>query len=223
MNMNRKTALGLVVAGVLVAAGIAVAAPALAGNGSDPGWGDPDDAGWMGRGRMMEQSGPMMERPGQGPGDGTCWVATDGPMGELTDDQPATLAAIAEQHKLAHDLYAAFAQQYQERIFDRTAAAETRQLDALRTLLERYGVTDPTEGLADGVFADPQVQATYDRLLGDGSAGLEAALATGQTLEEEQITTLEEALDDQLTAPDVITVYRHLLMASQHQLAAFDS
>lgn len=51
---------------------------------------------------------------------------------------------MAEEEKLAHDLYTAFADRYEVRIFGRIAAAETNHLTAVRTLLDRYDVTDPT-------------------------------------------------------------------------------
>ena len=126
MNRNRKTAVGLAVAAVLVAAGVAVAAPALAGNGPRPG-----DAG------RPSVAGHMMDRPGHGRQDGTCLMTPDPPGGDLTSQQESALATIAEQHKLAHDLYAALADQYGAAIFDRIAAAEARQLAAVRTLLDR--------------------------------------------------------------------------------------
>lgn len=211
MNRTRKTAVGLAVAAVLIAAGAAVAAPALAGNGPGPG-----DA------ERPAVAGHMMDRPGHGRQDGSCLMTPDAPAGDLTSQQESTLAAIAEQHKLAHDLYAVFADQYDAAIFDRIAAAETRHLAAVRTLLDRYEVDDPTDGLAAGQFTSPQVQDTYDRLLTDGSAGLAAALRVGQTVEQTQVADLDEALDG-VTAYDVTMVYEHLLDASQWHLTAFES
>jgi hypothetical protein len=231
--MNRKTGLGLAAAAVLVAAGVAFAAPALAGNGPGPGSDDrPAGAGHMMEQGQLEQGqleqGPMMEQGqmmgerGTGPGDGACWLTGDEPAGELTAEQEGTLAALAEQYKLAGDLYAAFDEQYGARVFDRLATADSRQLSALTTLLERYGVADPTDGLAAGEFTGPQVQASYDQLLADGSASLAAALAVGQGLEQTQQTQLDAALDG-LTAPDVTSVYEHLLGASEHHLTALEN
>jgi hypothetical protein len=161
------------------------------------------------------------EGPG-GPGDGTCWRLPDVPAGELTGSQAATLASLAEQQKLAQDLSAAFAEQYGAQIFERVAAAESRQLEAVRTVLERYQLADPTGGLAAGEFASPAGQARYDQLLADGSAGLAAALAAGQTLAQEQLTELETALDG-TGPPELTMVYEHLLGATQRQLAAFEA
>jgi hypothetical protein len=142
------------------------------------------------------------------------------PSGTITEAQRSTLAANAEEEKLAHDLYAEFAERYDAVIFDRIAAAETSHLDAVRTLMTRYEVTDPTAGLEQGRFATAEVQATYDRLLAQGSTSEQAALEVGRTVETSDIEALRAALDD-LGAPDLQRVYTHLINASQHHLAAF--
>ena len=93
---------------------------------------------------------------------------------------------------------------------------------ALRTLLTRYGVADPTAGKSAGQFSDAAVQATYDKLLAQGQAGQPAALEAGVTVEQTDIADLTAALDG-LSAPDVTQVYTQLRAASQHHLAAFQN
>jgi hypothetical protein len=221
--MNRKKLISLAVTAGLVAIGVAVAAPALAGNGPGPGGADHPAE------RLLDGPQYLGPRAGHGPGeqsgrgwgDGTCLVP-DVPAGDLTDAQASTLASLAEQQKLASDLAAEFAEQYDARIFDRVATGEARQLDTLSRLLVRYQVDDPTDGLAAGEFADPQLQARYDQLLADGSVDLAAALEVGQTLAQEQISALEVALDG-VDTPDLTMVYEHLLTASQRQLDGFEA
>ena len=156
---------------------------------------------------------------GYGPGTGRgLFVA---PSGTLTAAQRSTLQANAQEEKLAHDLYTAFAARYDDPVFDRIAAAETHHLEALRTLLARYGIADPTAGPASGRFSDPTVQATYDRLLAEGLTGEPAALGVGRTVETTDIADLRAAAQG-LTAPDVQRGYEQLLSASQQHLAAFE-
>jgi hypothetical protein len=152
---------------------------------------------------------------------GNCGGAALAPQGTLTAAQKATLASMAEEEKLAHDLYTAFAERHDARIFERIAAAETHHLTAVRTLLDRYDVTDPTTDKPAGEFADPAVQATYDRLLKQGEESLSGALAAGRTVETEDIAALSRALPG-LTAPDTLQVYTNLLAASERHLAAFE-
>jgi hypothetical protein len=181
----------------------------------------------------MGSGGPEMGPGGMGSGgmgpggmgtanaDGTCHGLANVPSGTLSEQQKTTLAAMAQEEKLAHDLYVAFGDKYAATIFDRIATAETQHLTAVRTLLTRYGVADPTADMPAGKFSDPAVQTTYDRLFTQGSADVAAALRVGEEVERTDIADLRAALDG-LTAPDVTQVYTHLLNASQHHLAAFE-
>ena len=61
--------------------------------------------------------------------DGGCGgLAVTAPQGTLTEQQKATLAAMAQEEKLAHDLHTAFADKYPTVVFDRIAASETQHL-----------------------------------------------------------------------------------------------
>ncbi|WP_427164597.1 DUF2202 domain-containing protein [Streptomyces sp. C1-1] len=153
--------------------------------------------------------------------DGTCTGAALASQGTLTAAQKATLTSMAEEEKLAHDLYTAFAERYDVRVFERIATAETQHLTAVRTLLDRYDVTDPTAGKPAGEFTDPAVQAAYDRLLKQGEGSLSGALEAGRTFETDDIAALTKALSG-LTAPDTRQVYTNLLAASEQHLTAFE-
>jgi hypothetical protein len=229
MKTTTRRVAVLVAAGALGLGGLALAAPALAGVGpfgqptvaaSNPG---PAWHGGMGPGAGMG--------PGSGMGAGMSITARDGScgglavtaaQGVLAEQQKTTLAAMAQEEKLAHDLYAAFAGTYPAVIFDRIAASEAQHLTAVRTLLDRYGLPDPTAGKPAGQFSDPAIRANYDKLLAQGQANQAAALQVGQTVEKADIADLQAALNG-LTAPDVQQVYTHLLTASQHHLTAFQN
>lgn len=127
-----------------------------------------------------------------GPGDGTCRTLP-APAGGLTAAQKTALARVAEQEKLAHDLYTAFAARYEARVLDRISAAETDHLHAIRVLLDRYHVTDPTAGKAAGAFATATTKATYDRLPARGKASEQTALQIGATAEKARRTAEGEA------------------------------
>jgi len=226
MKTTTRRAVVLVAAGALGLGGLAVAAPAVAGVGpfgqpttvapSDPG------PGWRG-GMGMGAGGGMGAGMGITARDGRCGgLAVTAAQGTLTEQQKTTLAAMAQEEKLAHDLSAAFAGKYPAVVFDRIADSETQHLSAVRTLLDRYGLADPTTGKPAGQFSAPAVQATYDTLLAQGQADQAAALQVGQTVEQTDIAELQAALNG-LTAPDVEQVYTHLLMASRHHLAAFQN
>lgn len=140
--------------------------------------------------------------------------------GTLTTAQKQSLAAMAEEEKLAHDVYTALASTSGDARFTRIAASEQRHLDAVRVLLGRYAVNDPTAGKAAGTFSTPTAQSLYSSLVAKGSASDAAALEVGRTIERTDIADLRK-VSAGLDAADVSTVYQRLLKASQHHLAAF--
>ncbi|PWI14439.1 rubrerythrin family protein [Streptomyces sp. Act143] len=219
MKRNVKVATA-VTAGVLAIGGV------LAGGAVAAGTDGTTAPGTTARQQMMTGRQHYAERHGEGMQDtrrdGSCTRYTAlAAQGTLTATQRTTLAGMAEEEKLAHDLYTAFAARYDVRVFERIAAAETSHLTAVRTLLDRYDVTDPTAGKPAGEFTDPAVQATYDRLLKQGEDSLSGALKAGRTVETEDIAALTKALSG-LTAPDTRQVYTNLLAASERHLAAFE-
>jgi hypothetical protein len=222
MRIRTRRVAILVTSGALALGGLAVAAPALAGHGP---FGSPTVtaaqpiSGWNNGWNKGNGPGPGAGN-GTGARDGSCLSTV--PSGTLSEQQQTTLAAMAQEEKLAHDLYATFADKYDAAIFDRIARSETQHQAAVRTLLDRYSLADPTAGKAVGQFSDPAVQATYDRLLAQGSTSLAAALQVGQQVETTDIADLRAALDG-LTAADVTQVYTNLLSASQRHLAAFQN
>lgn len=194
-------------------------------DGQGPWWADGDANG---TGMMGRRGGGMMNGAGAGNGYGGGMMNGRGMMsasdlgdGSLTADQEATVASMAEEEKLAHDVYTALAARYpSDPRFERIAASETQHLNALRRVMDAYGIADPTAGLAAGQFATASVGDLYDELLAKATS-LDAALVVGQTIEKKDIADLDAAMASVTKADDVDSVYSHLRMASQHHLAAF--
>jgi hypothetical protein len=93
-------------------------------------------------------------------------------------------------------------------------------MDAILTLLDRYGLVDPAAGMGVGVFADPDLQALYDQLMVEGRQSLENALGVGATIEEIDILDLEGYLA-QTDNSDIQQVYQNLKQGSENHLRAF--
>lgn len=178
--------------------------------------------GGMGQGMMGRQSGSTTPaQPGAVRGPGMMTDAATLGSGTLSAASRATVAAMAEEEKLAHDVYTALAAKYPaDPRFARIAASETQHLTALRQVMTAYGITDPTAGLADGRFTTASVQQLYGDLLARATTA-DAALAVGRAVETKDIADLDAAMAAVTTAPDVDAVYSHLRMASQMHLRAF--
>lgn len=145
-------------------------------------------------------------------------------MGTLSDDDIAGLIYMANEEKLAHDVYRAFAEKYDVPTFARIADSEARHQVAVRTMLERYGIEDPTAELAEGVFSDAALQQLYAELMAQGEVDLQGALAAAVSIESTDIDDLQQRMAGlEETAPDVHNMYSHLLTASGYHQAAFES
>lgn len=190
--------------------------------GDCDGTGTPQGRNGQGRNGQGNGQGAGMQRQGAGMGagmgTGMGTGLTTAPSGTLTDAQKQSLAAMAEEEKLAQDLYIAFGVDYGAP-FSRITNAETRHLAAVRTLLTRYDIKDPTSGKAAGTFATSKTQNTYNTLLALGNSE-DGARNAARTVESTDITDLKAAAKG-VTAPDVKQVYANLLAASQRHLVAF--
>jgi hypothetical protein len=125
---------------------------------------------------------------------------------------------MREEEKLARDVYLALDDLWNVRVFSNIARAEQAHMDALETLLDQYGLQDPTAGNPEGVFTDPAIQALYDELLARGRTSLVEALKVGATIEDLDIVDLRERATD---TPDIARVYANLEQGSENHLRAF--
>lgn len=222
--MRRSLAIsGILAAGITVLAVSAAPAIAAGGPASPNGTGTCTSTGTAqgpmngagggrGNGQGMQGQGNGQGMQGQG--------AITAVSGTLTASQRATLVAMAEEEKLAHDVYVALAAKYPATVqFARIANAEATHLTSIQTLLARYGIDDPTTGMAAGEFRTAAFQSLYDDLVARATTTANA-LAVGVTIEELDIADLTSAMSG-LTAPDVLQVYTNLRNGSERHLAAF--
>lgn len=140
------------------------------------------------------------------------------PVATLTAEEQAGLIWMREEEKLAHDVYVALYDQWQIPIFTNIADAEQTHTDAVKALLDRYAIPDPSADRSAGTFTNPDIQALYTTLVSQGSTSLVAALTVGATIEDLDIADLQERAT---TTPDIALVYANLEKASRNHLRAF--
>ena len=141
--------------------------------------------------------------------------------GELSADESAALLYMREEEKLAHDVYVMLYSQWGLPIFQNISQSEQTHTDAVKTLIDRYGLTDPASSQA-GVFTNTDLQALYDELTVRGGQSLAEALKVGAAIEEIDILDLEERLT-QTDNADIQQVFNNLLNGSYNHLWAFAS
>ncbi|MBS1209508.1 MAG: hypothetical protein H6R19_1906 [Proteobacteria bacterium] len=137
----------------------------------------------------------------------------------LSTQEQAGLRFMREEEKLARDVYAALSAKWKLPIFGNIAQSEQTHMDALLSIVTRYGITDPALKAA-GKFSDPALQSLYDQLVADGSQSLQAALKVGAAIEEIDIRDLDEKLAG-VKANDLRLTYENLRSASYKHLQSF--
>jgi hypothetical protein len=140
----------------------------------------------------------------------------------LTESEIQDLVFIREEEKLARDVYDALKMCWGSRVFSNVELSEQTHMDAVKSLLDNYGIPDPAEGRGYGEFASKELQELYDTLVERGSRSLVEAYRVGILIEETDIRDLLEAME-RSSHVDIKTVYSNLLRGSQNHLKAFSS
>jgi hypothetical protein len=169
---------------------------------------------------------PAMQGQGQGQGSlGTrtpSWAVSTEPADPATLSAAETdgLLAMREEEQLAHDVYAVSASLWATPVFANIQASEATHSAAMQSLLDRYALSDPLEGLSAGVFKTPAFQALYDSLAARSRLSLIDALQVGCEIEEldmRDIVALMATADN----ADILTVYGELLRGSRNHLRSY--
>lgn len=130
------------------------------------------------------------------------------------------LLYVREEEKLAHDVYVVLFEKWGSRIFQNIAYSEQAHTDAIKTLLDNYGLPDPAADLPPGQFNDLSLQNLYDEITNQGSLSSTDALKIGASIEEIDIQDLRMRLEGELPE-DIRKVYENLLAGSYNHIFAF--
>jgi len=138
----------------------------------------------------------------------------------LTQPEVDALLLMREEEKMARDVYLQLYDLWGLPIFRNLEKSEQTHMDAVKTLLCRYGLEDPAVGKGVGEFSNKDLQTLYDDLMEYGSISVDNALEAGVGIEETDISDLEEALNIS-KRKDITKVFINLLQASYRHLEAF--
>ena len=184
----------------------------------------PVDGSAAAQGRGRGPGGTTGTGTGTGTGSGTAaggQVNLPPASGELSADEAAALLYLREEEKLAHDVYVTLYAEWGLPVFQNISRSEQTHTDAIKALLDRYGLADPASASV-GVFTNPSLQALYDALVAQGSKSVADALKVGAAIEEIDILDLQERLA-QTDNADIQQVYNSLMSGSYNHLRAFAS
>lgn len=140
------------------------------------------------------------------------------PSNVLTSPEEEGLLFMAEEEKLAEDVYSSLNEIWSLRVFDNIGRAERTHQAAVETLLVRYSLAVPAN--PPGEFSNETLQSLYNDLVSRGGLSVEEALRAGASIEELDILDLEERMA-QTDKEDIQLVYSNLKRGSENHLRAF--
>ncbi len=141
------------------------------------------------------------------------------PTAALSAEEAAGIRYMREEEKLARDVYYRLYEQWDLPIFSNIGSSEQTHTDAVKALIDKYGLEDPASSAA-GTFSNAELQMLYDTLVAEGSTSLQAALEVGAAIEEIDILDLQNYLAE-TDNEDVRLVYENLMKGSRNHLRAF--
>lgn len=142
------------------------------------------------------------------------------PMEDLSNQEKKGLLHMREEEKLARDVYLTLFEEWGHRIFRNIARSEQRHMNAIRILIQKYGLLDPILDDTVGVFTDPEMQQLYNELTFQARASLQAALEVGAIIEDLDIYDLRKYLKKS-DSQDVRVLFQNLEKGSRNHMRSF--
>jgi len=147
-------------------------------------------------------------------------IISDLPYEDLSEAEVDMLVKMRQEEKLARDVYLTLYEKWGLRVFSNIAQSEQTHMDAIKVLLDKYGLEDPAANDVIGQYSDQAFVDLYNALVSKGSASLVDALKVGATIEDLDIKDLEDeiALSDN---QDIKTVFQNLMKGSRNHMRSF--
>jgi len=140
------------------------------------------------------------------------------PIEPLSRAERTALTHMAEEEKLARDVYITLGNKWKLRVFLNIQKAEQQHMNMVDMLLRRYGMR--INNLPVGEFHDKKVQRLYDNLVAMGSKSRIDALKVGATIEDLDIYDLERYMAE-ADNKDILFVFKNLTKGSRNHMRAF--
>lgn len=153
---------------------------------------------------------------GQGPGSGQ-------EVGDLDDAETAALVFSREEEKFARDSYLTLDGLWDKKVFANIAESEQRHMDAMKKMLDLYGIDDPIVNDSRGEFTPASgLTSLYENLMARGDDSVLEAYQVGGYIEEMDIRDLRLAIAGTDETP-LLSAYNNLLAGAHNHLRAFVS
>jgi hypothetical protein len=144
------------------------------------------------------------------------------PAQTLSDTERSGLLYMREEEKLARDVYTTLYDTWGLQIFSNIAQSEQTHTEAVRSVIVKYGISDPVTDDTIGVFTNNDLQKLYTDLSTRGKISVEEALTVGALIEDLDIADLQKEIA-QTDNDDIKLVYENLMRGSRNHLRSFIS
>jgi hypothetical protein len=144
----------------------------------------------------------------------------DLPMGQLSESEAEAIYYLREVEKLARDVFLVLDERWDVEGLRCVAEGEDTHTEAIKALIDRYRLWDPSSVTWDGYYNNEELLALYRQFKRQGERSLVDAIKVGVMVEEISILDLREyraETDDE----DLQMVYENLLRASRNHLRVF--
>jgi hypothetical protein len=137
----------------------------------------------------------------------------------LSQGEIESLLFIREEEKVARDSYIVLENLWSLVIFANISESEQAHMDAVKVLVDCYGLTDPVIDEI-GTFTNSELQDLFDYLMTEGGKSATDGLYVGALIEETDIVDIQESID--LTSHEnIVSTYESIMCGSRNHLRAF--
>ena len=140
--------------------------------------------------------------------------------GVLTSEDVDGLILISEEEKLARDVYLSLYKTWNLPMFINIAESEQQHMDAVKMVMEAYGLSGPETLEIPGSFINKDLEELYDQLLAEGQKSLSGAFNTAAMIEDLDIYDLQNLLAA-AENDEVKILYQNLMKGSRNHLRSF--
>lgn len=138
----------------------------------------------------------------------------------LTNQEREDLLFLAEEEKLARDVYLFSYDTHNQQIFNNISNSEQSHMNSVFGLLDKYEIPNPVEDNPVGFFIDSNLQVLYFQLIAQATPSLNDALEVGALIEDLDIHDIS-TLEGHTSKSDILNVYSKLTCGSRNHLRSF--
>lgn len=139
----------------------------------------------------------------------------------LSDLEEENIIHLREEEKLARDVYLIMYDVWGQKIYLNISDSEQRHMDAVKQLIDKYGLEDPVVDDSSCVFTNQDFAKLCEELVTKGELSLEDGYEAGVIIEEMDIEDIQRMIGD-TDKPDILKVLGSLLEGSVNHLEAFE-